>query len=438
MKIADLAGKAVAILGAGVEGRAALTAIGSRIGYEQLTLLDEKPLDPHAEAATRWGPLAELELGRFDVVIRSPGFSVYRPELVAARRAGVRFSSGTELWLAEGPGAPVIAVTGTKGKSTTSSLLTHLLTAAGLTARLGGNIGQPVLSFLDLKDQHKLPDWFVVELSSYQIVDLAGAVEIAVLTNLLTDHLDWHGSLAQYHQDKRRLLAMASVGTVAHEGARGTLAGQGVSEWAGSDASWQVRGNEVRRAGKQVGELAGWQLPGRHNLDNLEVALATLALTGADVEAALAAASRFDPLPHRLQPVSGVARARCINDSIATTPDATIAALRCFREEPLVLIVGGFERQQDWAGLARELEAAPVTEVIVQGEGAERLTDALTSLAPTQKHRRCSDLEAAVALAFLSCEESGVILLSPGAPSFDQFADFQERGEAFIRLCQAY
>ncbi|MEM7707771.1 MAG: UDP-N-acetylmuramoyl-L-alanine--D-glutamate ligase [Pseudomonadota bacterium] len=436
MKIADLAGKKVAILGAGVEGRAALTAIGSRIGYEQLTLLDEKTLDPHVEAATRWGPLAELELEHFDVVIRSPGFSVYRPELVAARQAGVRFSSGTELWLAEGPGAPVLAVTGTKGKSTTSSLVTHLLTAAGLTARLGGNIGQPLLSFLDLKDQHKLPGWFVVELSSYQIVDLAGSVEIAVLTNLLADHLDWHGSLAQYHRDKRRLLAMASRGTVAHESARAALAGQGVSEWAGSDASWQVRGSEVRRAGKKIGELAGWRLPGRHNLDNLEVALAAAAVAGADVEASLAEIRNFDPLPHRLQPVPSVRRPRCINDSIATTPDATIAAIRCFSEEPLVLIVGGFERQQDWAGLARELEAAPVTEVIVQGEGAERLSATLASLAPSQKHRRCSDLAAAVALALLSCDEGGVILLSPGAPSFDQFADFKERGETFIRLCQ--
>ncbi len=437
MKIADLAGRPVAILGAGVEGRAALSAIGSRIGYQHLTLLDEKSVEPHVEAATRSGPLAELELDRYEVVIRSPGFSVYRPELQAAREAGVRFTSGTSLWLAEGPGAPVLAVTGTKGKSTTCSLLTHLLTSAGVKVLLGGNIGQPVITFLDQKDRNELPDWFVVELSSYQIADLSGEVAVAVLTNLLADHLDWHGSLAQYHQDKLRLLAMASH-SVAHDSAREALTGQGVSEWAGSEAGWQVRDKAVTLAGRDVAALSRWRLPGRHNLNNLEVALAAVASTGASVEAALADISRFEPLPHRLQPVPGVSQPRCVNDSIATTPDATIAATRCFSKSALVLIVGGHERHQDWEGLARDLAAAPVAQVIAQGAGAARLMAVLESQAPKQKVSQCSDLAAAVGLAFSCCEPEGVILLSPGAPSFDQFSDFQQRGESFIRLCREH
>ncbi len=445
MRIEQLRGRSVAILGGGVEGRAVLEVLGQSIGLDKITVLDEQPLRSMDNVATRSGPLASLPLTEFDVIVRSPGVSIYRPELEAARRAGVQFTSGTSLWLAEGPGAPVIAVTGTKGKSTTTSLIGHLLAGLGQTVLLGGNLGQPVISFL----KEPTPDWFVVELSSYQLADLQGKVDFAVLTNLLSDHIDWHGSIEIYHRDKLRLLSMSRHQTLAHATDKKVTGIPSNVQWAGDEESWKVTDEGVFNQGKQVATFDGWDLPGRHNLNNLELALATLEVCGANVADALPNISSFKALPHRLQPVMASPVA-CVNDSIATTPDATVAALRCFPKQALVLIVGGVERQQVWGGLIGEiverLKRGWDTHVVVQGEGRERLlTELAASVAEPQRHLSESlnqATEVALDLAMgLSTDdptaegEDVVVLLSPGAPSFDQFRDFTERGEQFSRQC---
>ncbi|MFK7958532.1 MAG: UDP-N-acetylmuramoyl-L-alanine--D-glutamate ligase [Lysobacterales bacterium] len=441
MKIEQLRGKSVGILGGGLEGRAVLDVLGHANGFDGLTLLDEKPLQPLANVATRSGPLASLQLTNFEVIVRSPGVSIYRPELEAARRAGVTFTSGTSLWLGEGPPAPIIAVTGTKGKSTTTSLIGHLLTSLGQRVLLGGNLGQPVITFLN----QPAPDWFVVELSSYQLADLQGQVDFAVLTSLLSDHIDWHGSVETYHQDKLRLLSMSRESVLAHVSDKDAAGIPDGTLWAGDKTGWRVTADGIFLGDKRVAPFAGWELPGRHNLNNLELALATLAVCGVSVDLALPAIGSFQALPHRLQPVLSEPFT-CINDSIATTPDATIAALRCFAKRTVVLIVGGVERRQMWSELSAEIASRRDqgwhTHVIVQGQGRVRLMGALSINLSEDRRHLCDNLALATDLAIdLAAELASdtkrevALVFSPGAPSFDQFNNFAERGEAFTRRC---
>jgi UDP-N-acetylmuramoylalanine--D-glutamate ligase len=203
MRPADLAGKRVGVWGCGREGQAALAALrarlpGQRVGLfcsegEAAGLADRGGLDLLGTA-----PDADA-LAAFDVVVKSPGISAYRPELLAAAARGTRFVSGTALWFGEHPGARVIAVTGTKGKSTVASLVAHCLRALGRRTALAGNIGMPLLELLD---PPQAPDWWVVELSSFQTRE-PPAVDVAVVNNLYEEHLDWHGTRALRRRQAR-------------------------------------------------------------------------------------------------------------------------------------------------------------------------------------------------------------------------------------------
>ena len=212
MRIADLADLRVAIWGLGREGHAAYKALRQRLPDLALTifcadaeahfLMDGNVLDRFIMAA----PTA-ADLSAFDLVIKSPGIGGYRPELLDAQRNGTRFTSATALWFAESPDARVIGVTGTKGKSTTSALIAHLLRSIGKRTALAGNIGLPVLELLDPPQP---PDWWVLELSSFQTRQ-ASHLALGVITNIEEEHLDWHGSRERYISDK---LAMADVSDV--------------------------------------------------------------------------------------------------------------------------------------------------------------------------------------------------------------------------------
>ena len=204
MHIAELADRRVAIWGFGREGRAAIRALRQRCGEQHFTLFCSAA---EVDAVRAFDPALEIiagepdaaTLGRFDVVVKSPGISAYKPALLTAQAQGTRFTSGTALWFDENQGARVIAVTGTKGKSTTSALLAHLARALGVRTALAGNIGLPLLELLDQQ-----ADLWVIELSSFQTGE-AGSLELGVVTSLYEEHLDWHGSREQYVVDKLRL-----------------------------------------------------------------------------------------------------------------------------------------------------------------------------------------------------------------------------------------
>lgn len=430
----------LAIWGAGREGLAAWRALRRRWPQRELTLF-ATPAEA-AALAERLDARTALEtaepdveaLARHDWIVKSPGISAYRPAIAAARARGTRFTSGSALWFAAHPDARTIAVTGTKGKSTTTALIAHLLRAAGLRVALAGNIGVPLL---DLLDPPLPPDWWAIELSSFQTCDLGAVPEIAVVLNLAPEHLDWHGDVQRYYADKLRLLGSAGqrprvsilnalqawpVEFVAPETTR----------WFGDARGIRVFDDRIVDDAGPIVELAASPLPGAHNALNLCAALSAVAAAGVDPRAVAGAVSRFRALPHRLQTLGARAGVRWVDDSIATTPQATLAALQHFRDVPVAVLVGGFDRGVPWDGFARAVAGRTATTFVCFGAAAARIAAELAKAGVAAA--TVPTLAAAVSFARERAPAGGVILLSPGCPSFDAYTDYVARGRHFAEL----
>ncbi len=377
-------------------------------------------------------PPGAADLSAFDVVIKSPGISAYRPEILEAQHNGTRFTSGTALWFAEHAEARVIAVTGTKGKSTVTALIAHLLRSLGRRVALAGNIGLPLLELLDPAQP---PDWWVVELSSFQTREAAD-VEVAVLNNVYEEHLDWHGTRERYVEDKLALAAAARTVVAnaaqaslwARIGAHPRIAGFGRTE------GWHVEGGAIRDGERLVFDLAHSPLPGDHNASNLCAALAALDAAGEDAAAAAPAAATFRPLPHRLQTLGERDGLLWVDDSIATTPQATLEALASFRGRAVTVLVGGHDRGLDWHPFAERMHDDPPHALVTMGANGPRIAVQLRGTGGAYRLEQVATLEEAVSLARRVTPHGGVVLLSPGAPSFDQFKDYAARGCRFAEL----
>ncbi len=441
MQWSALEGGRLAVWGAGREGLAALRALRRRWPNRTLTLIASAD---EALALNQWmdagidvvtdQPDAEV-LARFDWIIKSPGISLYRPEIAAARARGVRFTSGSALWFAARPEARTIAVTGTKGKSTTTALIAHLLRAAGLRVALAGNIGVPLL---DLLDPPQTPEWWVIELSSFQIADLDAVPEIAVVLNLYPEHLDWHGDTARYYADKLRLLGddarhpRVSVLNALQTWPAGFVAPAG-TRWFGDGRGIHVFDDRIVDDEGPIAELAASPLPGAHNAVNLCAALSAIAAAGVAPRAVAGAISSFRALPHRLQVLGEREGVMWVDDSIATTPQATLAALRHHRDKPTVVLVGGFDRGVPWDDVARAIIADRPASVVCFGAAGPRIANTFAA-AGADCIEQADTLPDAVARARALAPRGGVILLSPGAPSFDAYCDYVARGRHFAAL----
>lgn len=439
MRFAELAGRRVAVLGFGAEGRAACRAFRRQLPTQPLHLFCSAAEAAEAQAlgdallVAETAPATLDALARFEVVIKSPGVSPYLPPVSEALAAGVRFTSGSALWFAEHPDANTIAVTGTKGKSTTTALVAHLLRAGGHRTALAGNIGLPLL---DLPDAAGVAA-HVLELSSFQTQDFDASPRVALITNLIEEHLDWHGSGARYIADKLRILGDRSRTIAVLNAEDMTLAGletAGDVRWFGVASGWHLDAGHVCRGMERVLAMSGLPLPGRHNALNLCGALAAIEAAGFDARELARHASSFKPLPHRLQTLGARGGITYVNDSIATTPQAALAALEHCAGQRVALLLGGHERGLDWSAFARELAKHPPLAIATMGANGERIAATLAAHGMDARVRRCATLEEAFAAASAALGGDGVLLLSPGAPSFGPFRDYAERGRRFAAL----
>ena len=448
MKIVDLAGKRVALWGWGREGRAAYAALRARLPGQALTLFCSA-----AEAIEASGfndPLLAMEhaptserLAAFDVVVKSPGISPYSPAALVAAASGTRFIGGTALWFgeradADGNAPGTICVTGTKGKSTTSSLLAHLLRAAGMRTALAGNIGVPLLELLDAE-----ADAWAIELSSYQTRDVAASGArpgIAIVTNLHPEHLDWHGSEARYIEDKLALLTEAKPHIAVLNAADPRLASLSLPDsdihWYGDARGWHLHDDALYRGEQFVMDTASLPLPGWHNRSNLCAVLTALDAFGLDAAALAPHAATFQPLPNRLQPLGERDGILYVNDSISTTPMATLAALALYRERPVALLVGGHDRGLPWGDFAAAMRTQAPRAIVTLGQNGPRIHALLKIVAEEGGFALSSagDLAEAMAQARAALPAGGVLLLSPGAPSFGMYKDYVARGRHFAEL----
>ncbi|HWX65351.1 MAG TPA: UDP-N-acetylmuramoyl-L-alanine--D-glutamate ligase [Rhodanobacter sp.] len=432
MRIADLRGRRVAVWGFGHEGRAAIHALRQRCTDQHFTLFCSA-----VEADTARAFDAALEvvagepdaamLGQYDVVVKSPGISAYKPALLAAQVQGTQITSGTALWFGENPDARVIAVTGTKGKSTTSALIAHLARALAVRTALAGNIGMPMLELLDQQ-----AELWVIELSSFQTGE-AAPLELGVITSLYEEHLDWHGSRERYVADKLRLadssrqLLVNALQPVLME----RTASHPHRLLFGQPSGWHVSDGWIRRGMREIFPVDRLAAPGTHNALNACAALAALETFGLDAVTAAASLASFRPLPHRLQPLGERDGWHWVNDSISTTPLATLAALESLGGRSVTVLVGGHDRGLDWSPFVDAVCDAPPNAIVCMGSNGARIESALRAADVRCPIVRVDDLTAAIAAAKARTPVGGVILLSPGAPSFDQFRDYAERGRRF-------
>lgn len=440
MRFSELDGLKVGIWGAGVETRSFARTLrevlpGARIAVVVL----EAPVDAPevTDGAQIVSPDAALEaLTTCDVLVRSPGVSIHHPVLQLLASRGVRIATPTGLWLAERGGRNVIALTATKGKSTTASLIAHLVRQTGRPVQLAGNIGRPALELLG-GDESELA---VVELSSYQTADLTIGPQVAMASNLYPEHLQWHGSHEAYAAEKLRLLALPGVErTVVNVLSPEVMAAaraDGPVYTYGAAPGWHVTadGGIGREAGETVVRREDLPLRGAHNALNLCGALTALEALDIPLPALPAAFDGFEQLPHRLQTVHRSGGVEWVDDSISTTPQSTSAALAAFPDQPVILVGGGFDRGQDYAALGAELAARGVR-VLALPDTGDRLVDAVRTAGGDAT--AFPDLAGAVAAARGLATEGTVVLLSPAAASFNTHRDYQARGDEFAALARA-
>ena len=419
---ADLAGLRVGIFGYGVEGRASARRLEDVAAH--VVIVDDTLHEEGVLVSAEGGLDA---LASCDVVLKSPGIARRRADVLALEEAGVVVTSALNLWLGEAPLKRVIAVTGTKGKSTTTSLITFFLTCLGEDATSLGNIGRPPYD----PDAAPAEGWLVVEVSSFQSTDLEVAPATVAVTSLGADHLDWHGTLEQYWADK------LSVTRLANPHATFVAA----SATAGLD---QIGGDVVLVETREPAdhELAGaLGLLGRHNASNVALALEVVAhLTKRSRESVTGAvaleAENFVALRGRLtlidEEVTAHGRILYVDDGLATAPLPTVAALEIFRDDDLALLVGGFDRGVDYSPLVDALaERTRRTNVITMGAAGRRIGEGIATRGLDVTVIEVESMGEAVSVARARLARGGVVVLSPAASSFDRYRNWLERSEDF-------
>lgn len=422
----------VAVIGYGKEGEAAYKYWSAR--GDDVTLHDQDPEKNFPDGAkVVTGPDYLKNLAKYDLLVRSPGV---KPWLIKAKAP---VTSVTKEFLERCP-ARVIGVTGTKGKGTTSTLIARILGEAGWRTWLGGNIGKPPLDFLG---KVRASHWVVLEMSSFQLMDLDVSPHIGVCLVVAPEHLDWHRSMREYLAAKGNIfwhqhpedMAVYNAHSEFSEDIAGLSPGRKVPYL--KDPGAVVRDGKIVIGGTEICGVGEVGLLGPHNLENVCAAVtATWEIVGRHPEPVQRAVKAFSGLPHRLEAVREHAGVRYVDDSFSSNPVATLAAIASFAE-PKILVLGGLDRGVPFDELARAVAAANVRHAILIGESAGRLGTALTRARFARYERGLKDMPAVVRAAAGMAEQGDVVVLSPGCPSFDMFRNFEDRGDQFAAAARA-
>ncbi|MBR4864884.1 MAG: UDP-N-acetylmuramoyl-L-alanine--D-glutamate ligase [Oscillospiraceae bacterium] len=439
----NLSSKRIAVLGLGVSNRP-LVRLLLNYGCD-VTGCDKTPrekLDAEVLELEKQG--CKLQSGEgylndlvADIVFRTPGMHPGNPALVSLRETGALVTSEMELFFELCP-CKIIAVTGSDGKTTSTTLISELLKAAGKKVWLGGNIGTPLLPVCD---QISAEDVAVVELSSFQLMDMQRSANVAVVTNLAPNHLDVHKDMDEYIEAKRNIFKFQdSADTLilnADNEITSAFKGNGKTRFFSrkKHADVCVEGDLILRDGIAVLNKKDILIPGEHNVENYMAAiLAVEGIVGDDVIERVA--KTFGGVEHRIELVRVKDGVRFYNDSIASSPSRTIAGLRSFREK-VILIAGGYDKHIPYDVLGPEV-CEHVKTVFVNGATAIQIKTAVEN-APQYKPGTpeivvCDDFTDAVEKAANAAENGDVVLMSPASAAFDQFKNFMERGKYFKKL----
>lgn len=460
----DWIGKRVLILGAARQGQALarwLARHGARVILSDKR--SETDLEPArqslADLPIEWVPGSHpLELlDSTDVLCLSGGIPLTLPILAEAQTRGIPFSNDTQIFMEVAP-CKTVGITGSAGKTTTTALLGKMAEASYAEksgrAWVGGNIGDPLINYVD---EMQPDDLAILEISSFQLDQMSISPNVAAILNVTPNHLDRHGTMKAYTAAKARILDFQSKDDVAILGrddpvawnlcerVKGKLLSFGLSnlslEQSGtyvSDGLYNLRDGNPAALGRDNAYVLlpiqnAIHLRGEHNRLNVLAAIVIGHAAGLNLDAMLEAIDNFHGVPHRLELVRELHGVKWYNDSIATAPERTMAAIRSF-DEPIVLMLGGKDKDLPWEDLA-ELVQERVDHIVVFGQAAGKILGALGRPGAGEKRpysiQHCDGLQEAVLRAAEVAESGDVVLLSPGGTSFDQFSDFAERGEWF-------
>jgi UDP-N-acetylmuramoylalanine--D-glutamate ligase len=444
MKFQDLQEKKIVIWGAGRDGLSALRRLQQIFPGKTITVYtDQKAPEDLIAPFEKKGGVTFASGNRFietlsiaDVVIKSPGISLYREDINKAEKKGVQFLSTTNLWFAEMEDKTIIAVTGTKGKSTTASILYHCLGKMGVPVELAGNIGKPLLDYLDRRDQ---TDIFVVELSSYQTADIHYTPKISILVNLFPEHMDWHGTTDNYYKDKLHLFhpdpSRHTILNYKDRMTRKLTSGWDCVRYFEKEDLIHSKSNHIYYGATRIGTVKNAYLRGAHNLSNICAALSGLEAAGYDPESVMEGLDDFVGLSHRQEVLGVKAGVLYVDDSISTIPESAIAAINRFSGPPVTILLGGFDRRQRYEELAYFLCSKKIHLVITLPDNGGRIAQLIRKEKEIQGKGpdliEADDLFSAVDAARRNTPDGGIVLLSPAAPSYGIYNNFEERGRLF-------
>lgn len=458
MKRSDIAGHRFIVFGAARSGIAAALLL-KKHGCEPI-VIDEKSADEMAGMTSEldargikssWGPALQALLDDRTCMILSPGIPQKNALVQEALRRGMAVISEIELASAfVAPGARVVSITGTNGKTTTTAWIAHLLACSGLNAVLAGNIGQAWTSVVDAPENRTSETVFVVEVSSYQLETIQDFhPNVAVLTNLAPDHMDrYDDTFSRYVDAKRNILRNMTAEDFAvinadNLASTGFAAGSGVTELLFSTGPIDAPGAFVRdgriffrdQAGETTDVLARNELPlpGKHNLENALAAVIAARMAGASFDGIRTGLRNFQAVEHRIEFCGQKDGVAFYNDSKATNIDSLEKALQSF-EEKIVLIAGGRDKHSDYDSI-RELVKEHVKHLITIGEAAPLIEKSWSDIVPTE---RALDMSDAVQRGAIAAGDKGIVILSPACASFDMYKNYEERGRDFKRLVKAF
>jgi UDP-N-acetylmuramoylalanine--D-glutamate ligase len=385
----------------------------ARSGLAATTALERRGVEVVAVDRRRGDDEDISLLSGVELLVKSPGVPDGHPMVSAAEQRGIPVWSEVELGYRLLPDSRFVGVTGTNGKTTTTELLGAIFREAGRDVAVAGNVGRPLTAV-------EAADWVVCELSSFQLVHIAELrCDVAVLLNLEPDHLDRHGTLEAYRRAKLRIFE-----------------NQTDRDWAVVPRKLGPIPGSARRLEFGPGDPlpAELRIPGAHNRENAVAAAAAARAAGVENDAIARALAVFPGVAHRLEPVGDVGGVRYVNDSKATNVSATLRALAAY-DAPLRVILGGRAKGETFAPLA-SVRSQDLRAVYVIGEAAEEIASAFEGARADVQVERCGDLASAVRAASTAARPGDVVLLSPACASYDQFENFEQRGEEFRRLVQ--
>ena len=435
-----LRGKKIAVLGLGVSNRP-LVRLLLEFGCD-VTGCDRTPrekLDAEVLELENMGCQLRcgdtyLECVEADVLFRTPGMHPGNPAIRGLAEKGAYVTSEMEVFFEVCP-CQLIAVTGSDGKTTTTTLISEMLKADGKTVWLGGNIGTPLLP---LVRQMKTDDFAVVELSSFQLMDMTRSPARAVVTNLSPNHLDVHKDMEEYVEAKKNIFAFQNENgllVLNHDNAiTDAFTGNGKTVKFSRQGTAHVclNGDVITRGGEEVLKTADILLPGVHNIENYMAAIAAVEGLVSD-ETIRHVAQNFGGVEHRIELVRIKDGVRFYNDSIASSPSRTIAGLRSFKEK-VILIAGGYDKHIPYDVLGPEV-CEHVKKLFLCGATAGQIRSAVENCGgELPEITDCGDFESAVRAAAAAAREGDVVLMSPASASFDQFKNFMIRGEFFKKI----